>query len=177
MGAAGPELARRHAATDEADDGCGEHDQREGQLEREDRDEGSRGDPPQHIVLQRARANAMRRLHDDRRDRRLDTVEQSGDQRHIAEDQVDPRQRDEDEQRGQHEQRAGHDAAGRPVHQPADVGGKLLCFGAWQHHAGVQCMQEAALRNPVSPFDEFLVHDRDLAGRAAEADEAEFQPE
>ena len=39
-----------------------------------------------------------------RRDSRLDAVEDAGDQRHVTEAQVDPRQRDQDEQRRQHEQ-------------------------------------------------------------------------
>jgi hypothetical protein len=38
-------------------------------------------------------------------------------------------------------------------------------------------VQEAMLGNPAPALDQLLVHDRDLPGRAAEADEAELEPE
>jgi hypothetical protein len=38
-------------------------------------------------------------------------------------------------------------------------------------------VQEAPLADPAAPLDELGVHDRDLPGRPAEADEAELQPE
>ena len=38
-------------------------------------------------------------------------------------------------------------------------------------------MQETPLRNPASALHQFLMHDGNLAGRAAKADEAELQPE
>ena len=38
-------------------------------------------------------------------------------------------------------------------------------------------MQEAALGDPPPALDEFLMHDGDLSGRTAEADEAQLQPE
>jgi len=38
-------------------------------------------------------------------------------------------------------------------------------------------MQKTPFRNPAPPLDQFLMHDGDLPGRAAEADEAEFEPE
>jgi hypothetical protein len=94
-----------------------------------------------------------------------------------AEAQVDPAQRDEDEQRGQHEQQAGHDAAPGAVHEPANVGGQLLRLGPGQHHAVVQRVQEAPLADPAPALDELAVHDRDLPRRATEADEAELEPE
>jgi hypothetical protein len=62
------------------------------------------------------------------------------------------------------------------VHEPADVRGELLGFGAREHHAVIERVQEAPLGDPAAALDEILVHDRDLPGRAAEADEAEPQP-
>lgn len=62
------------------------------------------------------------------------------------------------------------------MHQPADIGGELLGFRAGQDHAVVQRMQETPLGNPVPAFDQFLVHNGNLTGRAAEADETEFEP-
>jgi len=116
-------------------------------------------------------------LHDDGGDRRLDAVEQSGHQRHVAEGDVHPGQRDQDEQRRQHEQRAGNDAAPASMHQPADIGRELLRLRARQHHAVVQRVQEAALGNPAPVLDQFLMHDRNLAGRSAKTDETQLEPE
>ena len=38
-------------------------------------------------------------------------------------------------------------------------------------------MEEAPLGDPAPPLDQLVVHDRDLAGRTAEADAAELEPE
>ena len=119
----------------------------------------------------------MRRMQHQCGDGWLEPEEDASDHRHVTEAQVDPRQRDQDEQRRQHEQRPGDDAAPRAVHEPADVGGELLGLGAGQHHAVVQRVQEPLLADPASALDQLGVHDRDLPGRSAEADEAELQPE
>ena len=177
MAATGLEALGRNAAADVAEQGGAAHDQRKRQLEREDRNESCSSDRPQNAVLQRARADAMRRLHDDRRHRRLDAIEEARHQRHIAERDVDPRQHDEDHERRQHEEAAGDDPAPGAMLQPADVGGQLLRLGARQHHAVVQRVQEAALGNPAPALDQLLVHHGDLPGRPAEADEAELEPE
>ena len=174
---AGREHLRRRARADGADQRGGGDDRRERHVEGEDRDEGRRREAPHPAVLQRARADAVRGVQDDRGDRRLEAIEHAGDERHVAEAQVDPGQRDQDRERRQHEQRAGDDAAYRAVHQPAEVGGELLRLGAGQQHAVVQRVQEALLADPAPAFDELGVHDRDLPRRAAEADEAELEPE
>ena len=119
----------------------------------------------------------MRGLDHDGRDCRLDAVEQPGDQGNITKGDVDPGQGDQDEQRGQHEERTCHDAAPGPVHQPADIGGELLRLGAGQHHAVVERVQETFLGNPVAFLHQLGVHDGDLPGRTAKADEAELEPE
>ena len=175
--AARAELVRSDAPADVADHARAEDDRRERQVEREDRDERRRGDRPQRGAPQRARADPPRGEEDDRGHRRLDAVEHARHRRHRAERDVDPRERDQDEERGQDEQRAGDDPAARAVHQPADVGGELLRLRPRQHHAVVERVQEAALGDPAPPLDQLLVHDRDLPGRPAEADEAELQPE
>ncbi len=177
VAATGAEGGRRQASAHIADHGCRADDEREGQAEREDGDEGGAGDRPQRVVLQRARADAVGRLHHDGGDRRLDAVEQPGHQWHVAKGDVEPGQRDQDEQRRQNEQCPGDDAAPAAMHQPADVGGELLRLGAGQHHAVVQRVQEAAFGNPAPVIDQLLMHDRNLAGRTAEADEAELEPE
>ena len=56
------------------------------------------------------------------------------------------------------------------MHEPADIGGELLRLGAGQQHAVVQRVQEPVLADPALLLDEDAVHDRDLAGRSAEAE-------
>ena len=68
---------------------------------------------------------------------------------------------------GQDEQAAGHDPAGRPVQQPADIGGELLRLRPRQQHAVVERVQEAALGDPAPPLDQLLV-DRGL-GQGAQS--------
>src|ERR1051326_7953849 len=177
VAAARREFFGRIASAEIADDAGGDDDRRKGQAQREDGDERGDRDRPQPGVLQRARADAVRGRDHDGDHRRLDAVEHAGDHRHVAPGEVDPRERDEDVHRGQHEQPAGDDAAPGAVHHPADVGGELRRLGAGQHHAVVERVQETAFRDPAPALDQLLVHDRDLPGRAAEADEAELEPE
>ena len=73
-------------------------------------------------------------------------------------------------ERGEHEEAAGGDRAAHAVHRVADVRGKLLRLRARERHAEVERVQEAALRDPATPLDELVVHDRDLPGRPTEAD-------
>ncbi|MNP04449.1 hypothetical protein D3C76_963620 [compost metagenome] len=119
----------------------------------------------------------MCRLHHDGRHGRLDPIEEAGHHRHFAERDVHPRQSDENEQRGQHKQHARNHSTPGSMHQPADIGCQLLSLWPRQQHAVVEGMQESALGYPAPPLYQFLVHDRDLPRRAAEADEAQFEPE
>ena len=119
----------------------------------------------------------MRRLQHDGRHRRLDAIKQARHQRHIAKGDIHPRQHDENQQRGQHKQRAGHHAAPGAMHEPANIGGELLRLGAGQHHAVIERMQKAPLGEPATALDQLLVHDRDLPGRPAKADETKLKPE
>ncbi len=174
--AAGPEPVRGDAAADKADHAGRQHDVGEGHVQRKDGDKGGCGHGPQHPVIERPGANAVGGKHDDGGYRGLDAIQHPGHHGHIAEGQVDPGQRDQDRERRQHEQRAGHDAAQRAVHQPADVGRQLLGLGPGQHHGVVQRMQETVLADPAPAFHQFGMHHGDLAGRTAEADEAELEP-
>lgn len=63
------------------------------------------------------------------------------------------------------------------MHQPADVGSQLLRFRSGQQHAEIERVQETPLGNPAPPLHQFLVHQRNLSGRAAKTDETELQPE
>ncbi len=176
MTTAGAEPPGSDASAEHADDAGRQHDIGEGHVQGEDGDEGGRGNGPQHAVAQGARADAPGGEHHDGGHRRLDAVEYAGHHRHVAEGQVDPGQRNQDRQRRQHEQHAGHDATPGAVHQPADVGRELLRLGARQHHGVVQRVQEAVLADPAPALDQLRVHHGNLAGGAAETDEAELEP-
>ncbi|MNF83274.1 hypothetical protein D3C84_655950 [compost metagenome] len=119
----------------------------------------------------------MSRLHHNCRHRRLDPIKQTGHYRHVTEGDVYPGQGDQNEQRRQHKQHASNHAAPGSVHQPADVSRQLLRLWAGQQHAIVERVQKAPLGDPAPPFDQLLVHDRNLPGRPAETDEAELDPE
>src|SRR5215207_10928793 len=77
----------------------------------------------------------------------------------------------------QDEEPAAHDAAERPVHQPADIGRELLRLRPGKEHAVIERMQKPVLGNPALLLDEDLVHYRDLAGWAAEAQQGDTQPD
>ncbi len=175
--AAQAEFFRYPATAQVTDDGGTQHDQREGHVEGEYRGERRRGDRPQPIVLECAGADPVGGMHHDCRYRWLDAVENARHYRHFAKGDVQPGQRDENEQRRQHEQCPGDDPAPTAVHQPAQVRGQLLGLWPRQQHAVIKGMQESSFGNPASALHQLLVHDRDLPRRAAEADEAQFEPE
>ncbi len=116
-------------------------------------------------------------LHDDRGDGGLDPIEQARHQRHFAIGNIEPGQQDQDEQGGQYKQHTGDDAAPGAVQQPADIGGQLLRLRPRQQHAVIERMEKASLGNPAAALHQLLVHDGNLAGRAAKADEAQLEPE
>ena len=76
----------------------------------------------------------------------------------------------------QHEQDAGDQSADRPVQQPAEIDGELLRLRSRQQHAVVERVQEARLVDPALLVDDDPVHQRDLAGGPAEAEQADLQP-
>ena len=127
-------------------------------------------------VLERALADPDHRLDDDRQHRRLEAEEQRHDDRNVAPARVDVAERHDRDDAGQDEQPARHDAAERAMHQPADVGGKLLRFGTGQQHAVVERVQKPLLGDPALLLDQDAMHDGDLAGRAAEAERRDAHP-
>ena len=102
--------------------------------------------------------------------------EQAGEQRGVAEADVERRQAEQGQHAGQHEQGAGDQAAAEPVEQPADVDGQLLSLGAGEQHAVVEGVQESALPDPAFLVDQGALHDRDLPGRSAEGLQARSEP-
>ena len=55
---------------------------------------------------------------------------------------------------GSTNKRAGDQPAAGPVHQPADIDGKLLRLGTRQQGAVVQRLQESVLADPLLLLDE-----------------------
>src|SRR5450759_1085902 len=98
MTAARREFAWRDLAADRADDGSTDNDRWEGRIERKDGDKRRSANTPQPGVLQRLRADAPCGEQHNGSDRWLDAIEQCGDDRHVAEGHVDPRQGYQDEE-------------------------------------------------------------------------------
>jgi hypothetical protein len=63
------------------------------------------------------------------------------------------------------------------VQPPANIGRKLHGLGPGQQHAEIERVQEAVLGDPALLVDEDAMHQRDLAGRAAERQHADFRPD
>ena len=123
------------------------------------------------------RSDPHHRLEHDGEHGGLEAEEQGRDDADLAEQGVDDAERHDRDDAGQDEQHAGDHAAERAVHEPADVGGELLRLGAGQEHAVVQGMQEPVLADPALLLDDDAVHDRDLAGGSAEAEQRDARPD
>ena len=96
--------------------------------------------------------------------------------RHLAVLDIDGTHAAEKDERRQDEKAPGRDRSPDAVQRVADVRGELLRLRARQRHAEVEGVEEAALRDPAPLVDKLGVHDRDLSGRAAEADHPELEP-
>src|SRR5262249_20342780 len=89
-------------------------------------------------------------------------------------DVAEPHDRDD---AGDDEEAAGHDSAERAMHQPADIGRKLLRLGAGQQHAIVERMQKARFGNPLFLVDDDTMHHCDLTGGPSEAEQRNAKPD
>ena len=110
----------------------------------------------------------MNRMQHDREHRRLEAEKQRRNRRYIAEGCVDVAQGHDADDPGHDEQAPSGDRARPAVHQPADIGRKLLRLRPRQQHAVAERMQEPGLPDPFLLVDDDAVHDRDLACRTAE---------
>jgi hypothetical protein len=165
------------ATAEKADQSRAEHDHRKRDVEEKDRHERRRGEALHDRVLQRPLADAHHGLDHDGENGRLQSEEQRRHEADIAERGVDVAQRHDGDDAGHDEQAAGDDPAARAVHQPADVGRKLLRLRTRQQHAIVQGMQKSVLGNPVLLLDQNPVHHGDLAGRTAKAEHRDAEPD
>ena len=170
------EVLGRNAPAEISGQPCRQYDGGERKPENKNGEEGEHRDCPQQRIFQCPRSDAIAGKQHDGDHRGLDAVEHARHGGHATVSHVYPRQRQQDEKRGQHKQAARDDAAPGPVHQPADVGGELLRLRPRQHHAVVERVQKAPLGDPAHALDQVLMHDRDLPRRSAEADETQFQP-
>ena len=84
--------------------------------------------------------------------------------------------REHDQCAGKYKQCAGDDAATRAVHEPSDVDRELLGFRAGQNHAVVERIEKSAIVDPRACFDQLAVHQRDLPGGPAKAQQPDAQP-
>ena len=174
--AAGQEGFQAGAPGNVADDAGAEDDDGERHVIEEDGDERNRRQRHHDVVLERPLADAQHRLDHDDEDGGLQPEEQAFDDRELAQQHVDPGQRHDGDQAGQHEQRAGEQPALGLVHQPADIDGELLRLGAGQQGAVVERLQEAVLADPPLLLDDDAMHHRDLARRAAEGKRRDAGP-
>ena len=166
-----------HAVRSHTDDRRRQHDQRKRHSEGEQSDEGQPRDEEGQVRLECSATDPQHCLDHHGEHRRLQPKEQARDDTDLAPDHVDPAQHHERDDAGQDEQAAGHQAAGRTVHQPADIGGELLRLGPGQQHAVVQRVQEPRLRHPAPFLDEHAMHDRDLPRRTAETQQRDPGPD
>ena len=171
------EAGRIDPRAHEADQAGRDDDDREIDVEEEDADEGGGRDGVHSAVLERAPADAQDGLDDHGQHGGLDAVEDRLDDRDILEAGVEIAEPQHDQGAGQHEEDAGHDAARRAVQQPADIGGKLGRLRTGQQHAVIERVEEPALADPVPLVDQHAVHHGDLAGRAAEAEQPDPEPD
>ena len=160
-----------------SDGGGGGEDEDEGDLGEMDGDEGGGGDEPERSGVEGFAADAERGGEDEGDDGGGEAGEGGGDPPEVLTGHVEPAEEEEEESGGEDEEGTGGDAAFRAVETPAEVGGELLGLRAGEEHAEVEGVEEVVVGDPASAFDEFAVHEGDLARRPAEADEAQLQPE
>jgi hypothetical protein len=173
----GLETARRQPHTDDSRECGADDDPRERHGKYRQRHERQHREDHEPAVAQDARPDAPGREGHDGHHRGFHAGEERGDRRHLAVAHVQPRQHHQDHERRQDEQQPRGQPAAHAMQQPAYVGSQLLRLGTGQQHAVVERVQEAAFGDPAPPLHQLLVHDGDLAGGPAEADEAQLQPE
>src|SRR5262245_25523861 len=165
----------RHSA-DEADQRCRKDNDWEGNVEKKDGDERRRSQTNQYLVLECAPADANDGLYNNCQHSRFEAEEQGSDNRNVAPAGIDVAEAHDGNDTRDDEQPARDNAAKRAVHQPADVGGKLLRLGSRQQHAVVERVQKTLLGDPALFFDEDAMHHRDLPGRSTKAEPGNPQP-
>ena len=156
--------------------GAGDH-QGKRHIEEEDGDEGRTGDEPMSRPAKRALCNSEQGLDDDDENGRLDADKRRLDKGQVTVQRIGDAEREHDKGAGQHEQQPSREAAQRAMQPPADIGRKLHGFGTRQQHAEIERVQERLLADPFALVHQHAMHQRDLAGRAAEGQNADPRPD
>jgi hypothetical protein len=142
---------------------CDGDDQRERQLEYEDPDERQQRNSEHRRVLDDPLSDAQNRARHHGDNCGGDSGEQPLDPGEVAVGSEQDAQGHDRQKPRKDEQRSGEHSPTRPAQQPTQVGGQLLCFGARQQHAVVQCVEKTSLADPLTSHHDLVVHHRDLA--------------
>ena len=62
------------------------------------------------------------------------------------------------------------------MQQPAEIDGELLRLRTGKQHAEIERVEKASFADPFELFDEQAMHDGNLPGRPAEAQQTDLQP-
>jgi len=143
-------------------------DQWKGQAEGEERQEGEAGNGPVGARGECTPGHTQQRLEDDGQHRRLDAEEGGFNQGQPAEGRIENGQCQHDGRARQHEEKARGKPAPHAMQFPSGIGGEL--------HAEVERGQIFLLAQPAAAFHDLAMHERDLAGRAAEGEAADSCP-
>src|SRR5436190_5709194 len=170
------EYRHAHGLSGEADQRGAKNNNRKRDIEKEDSDEGRRCEPDQSLVLEGALTDPDHSLDDNCQDGGLEAEEQRRDDRNVAPARVDVAEGHDGDDAGHDKEATRHDAPKRAMHQPADVGGKLLRLGPRQQQEIVEPVQKALFGNPPFLLDKDAMHCRDLAGGTAKAERRDAHP-
>ena len=171
------EPGRPQTPADPARQGCRPDQQRIGQPQPDQAEEGGHSDRQQRRLMQGAPAQPPGGLQHDRQHRRFQGPEQRHQQRQLTPEGIEAGQPQQQQHRGQQEQPAGDQATGNAMHQPAQIGGQLGGLRPRQQHAVVEGMQKATLGEPLAPLHQLAVQQSDLPRRPTEAHQPQLQPE
>ena len=152
-------------------------DEREGDGEEEDANKGQESDADIGRTPQRAPRDPQESLDDDHENGGLDAEEGRLDDRDLTEISVGDAQAQHDDGARQNEEKAGGKPAQGAVQPPADISGELHCLGTRQQHAEIERVQVPVLGDPTPLLDEHAMHQRDLARRSAEGQQADLGPD
>ena len=178
LGLSGKPKPRGRGSRDEvADQTRAGDDQRKRQRQKENADEGEQRQADERRGFQAAPRDADQGLDHDDQHGRLDAEQRAVNRRHALAQRVEQAEAQHHERARQHEQNAGGKPAAHAVQQPADIDRKLGRFRPRQQHAEIERVQEARLVDPLLFVDQDAMHHGDLAGRPAEIDAADLQPD
>jgi hypothetical protein len=169
--------AGRRTRDEKTDDSCTDHDERKWQVEEKDTDEGRGREADEKPGFQRPSADAYQRFYHYHEHRGLDAKECALHCRDTAPEGIEQTQAEHHERARQHEQNSGGQPSAHAMQEPSGIRRELLGLRPRQQHAEVKRMQEALLVDPLLLLDQNAMHQRDLAGRAAETDAAYFEPD